>query len=155
MNGTPRLRSAYPSTPASAQNSSQDPYAVSSGIRAGALPVPKLPTLSSSTDHANAPLIPFNVFDAPTQRLYVSAFYVALTAWRFYDYSGLVSDQTESLWLFMKWVALDGVFLYGLPGLRIPWLEWSSTTMTVIFLLHALLNGVLMFRIPVCTPPAC
>ena len=82
----------------------------------------------------------------------MSAFYVALTAWRFYDYSGLVSDQTDSLWLFMKWVALDGVFLYGLPGLRIPWLEWSSTSMTVIFLLHAVLNGVLMFRIPVCAP---
>lgn len=152
MNGTPRLRSAYPSTPPSAQNNSQDPDGVSSGIQAGALPVPKLPSLLGASDHGSAPLIPFDVFDAPTQRLYVSAFYVGLTLWRFYDYTGLVSDETDSLWLFMKWVALDGVFLYGLPGLRIPWLEWSSTTMTVIFLLHALLDGILMFRIPVCLP---
>ena len=57
--------------------------------------------------------------------------------------------EEQSLWLFMKWVAIDGVFLFGLPGLRIPWLEWSSATMTLIFLAHALADGMLMFRIPI------
>lgn len=55
----------------------------------------------------------------------------------------------QSLWLFMKWVAIDGVFLFGLPGLRIPWLEWSPSTMTLLFCLHAFLDGMLMFRIPI------
>lgn len=105
--------------------------------------------LATQGNDPNAPIIPFDVVDAPSQRLYIAAFYVGLTAWRLYDYSGLVSDQTDSLWLFMKWVAIDGVFLYGLPGLKVPWLEWSSSTMTILFLLHAMLNGMLMFRIPV------
>lgn len=154
MNGTPRLRSAYPGTPqhrptSGAQNGS------SPGVRAGALPLPEMPTLAIQGNDPNAPMIPFDVVDAPSQRLYISAFYVGLTAWRLYDYSGLVSDQTDSLWLFMKWVAIDGVFLYGLPGLKVPWLEWSSSTMTMLFLLHAMLNGVLMFRIPVCDSHFC
>ncbi|MCJ1338508.1 hypothetical protein MMC09_003796 [Bachmanniomyces sp. S44760] len=140
MNGTPRLRSAFPATP---DGSASKP-------RAGGIPLPELPSVTAGTgSDPNAPLIPFNVLDAPSQRLYVSAFYVALMTWRTYDYLRIVSDQTDSLWLFMKWVAIDGVFLYGLPGLKIPWLEWSSSSMTVLFLLHSFLNGVLMFRIPI------
>ena len=101
---------------------------------------------SAGTDQ---PVVPLDVLDAPSQRFYVTAVYIAITAWRLYDYYRLVSDETDSLWLFMKWVSIDGVFLYGLPTLKVPWLEWSSTTMTVIFLIHACLNAVLMFRIPV------
>lgn len=142
MNRTPRLRSAYPGTPQPGPTSGAQ-NGLPPGIRAGALP------LATQGNDPNAPIIPFDVVDAPSQRLYIAAFYVGLTAWRLYDYSGLVSDQTDSLWLFMKWVALDGVFLYGLPGLKVPWLEWSSSTMTILFLLHAMLNGLLMFRIPV------
>jgi nucleoporin POM152 len=47
----------------------------------------------------------------------------------------------------MKWVAIDGVFLFGLPALRIPWLEWSSWAMTALFLLHATLDAMMMFQI--------
>lgn len=142
MNGTPRLRSAYPGTPQSRSKSGAH-NASPPGIRVGAMP------LASQGNDSNAPIIPFDVVDAPSQRLYIAAFYVGLTAWRLYDYCGLVSDQTDSLWLFMKWVAIDGVFLYGLPGLKVPWLEWPSSTMTMLFLLHAMLNGMLMFRISV------
>lgn len=142
MNGTPRLRSAYPGTPQSRPDSGARNASLP-GIHVGAMP------LATQGNDPNAPVIPFDVVDAPSQRLYIAAFYVGLTAWRLYDYSGLVSDQTDSLWLFMKWVAIDGVFLYGLPGLKVPWLEWSSSTMTMLFLLHAMLNGMLMFRIPV------
>ena len=105
---------------------------------------------SASATSTEQPVVPLNVLDAPSQRFYVAAVYIALTAWRLYDYYRLVSDQTDSLWLFMKWASIDGVFLYGLPTLKVPWLEWSSITMTVLFLLHASLNAVLMFRIPVC-----
>ena len=151
MNGTPRLRSAFPSTPQSGQKFPAQNVSTSGG-RGGALPLPTMSSLSNQRKGPNAPLIPFDIVDAPSQRLYVSAFYLGLTAWRLYDYFHLVSNQTDSLWLFMKWVAIDGVFLYGLPGLNIPWLEWSSSTMTMLFLVHALLDGILMFRIPVCTP---
>lgn len=94
-------------------------------------------------------MIPFNLVDAPSQRFYVAFFYLALLIWRLCDYYGLVSDETDSFRLFMKWVVIDGVVLYGLPGLRIPWLQWSSTTMTMLFALHAIADYVLMFRVPV------
>jgi nucleoporin POM152 len=98
----------------------------------------------------NAPLIPLDIIDAPSQRLYVFAIYVALLGWRLYDWGKLVEDEVDSLWLFIKWVATDAVvFLYALPALRIPWLEWSNPAIMSVFLVHAVLNGMLMFRIPV------
>lgn len=98
----------------------------------------------------NGPLIPLNLIDAPSQRLYALAIYVAMLGWRLYDWGKLVDDEADSLWLFIKWVAIDAVaFLYGLPALRIPWLEWSNPAIMSVFLVHAILNGMLMFRIPV------
>lgn len=144
MNGTPRLRSAYPSTPQTARR--QDGTPTRGAKLASALP--DISSLEPAQDQ-EGPLIPFETLDAPQQRLYVVAFYVALLAYRLYDYHYLQEEETESLWQFMKWVGIDGVFLYGLPGLRIPWLEWSSSTMTILFLAHAVLDGILMFRIPV------
>lgn len=142
---TPRLRSAFPSTTGSdTKGGSQN--VTESGAQGPSSPLPKM--AKPSTD-ANAPMIPSSVLDAPTQRLYILGFYVAFTSWRVYDYFKLVSDDTDSLWLFMKWVAMDSVFLYGLPGLRVPWLQWSSSTMTLLFVLHAVINALLMFRIPV------
>lgn len=75
------------------------------------------------------------------------SFYIGLWAWRLYDFYNLVVDDTESLWLFMKWLTIDGIFLFGLPALRIPWLEWGSAVMAVLFMMHALLDGMLMFKI--------
>ncbi|KAL8705544.1 MAG: hypothetical protein Q9201_001361 [Fulgogasparrea decipioides] len=145
MNGTPRLRSAYPSTPKSGQILGEG---YGSGTGASGARVP-LPTLSAPHKDPQAPLISFNLVDAPSQRLYIAFFYLGLTVWRLCDYYGLVSDEDDSLWLFMKWVAIDSIFLYGLPGFKIPWLQWSSTTMTILFILHAIADAVLMFRIPI------
>ncbi len=142
---TPRLRSAFPSTPSSDRNDSSQNASTSSAQS----PSAPLPKMAKPSDGANAPMIPYDVLDAPTQRLYILGFYIAFTSWRFYDYFRLVSEETDSLWLFMKWVAMDSVFLYGLPGLRVPWLQWSSSTMTLLFVLHAVMNALLMFRIPV------
>ena len=105
----------------------------------------------SAAGRPREPLIPFKLLDAPSQRLYLSAFYLGLTAWRLYDYFRLLSEETDSLWLFMKWGAVDGIFLFSLPELQVPWLSWSLSTTTVIFLAHAVGNAVLMFRIPVCS----
>lgn len=153
MNGTPRLRSAYPRTPPtapSAQRSHASPVSPtdstasysSGGLR-------DIGELSAKKSDPLAPLIPLETIDAPKQRLYVAAAYVALFAYRLFDFLTLCQDEEESLWLFMKWVAIDGVFLFGLPSMRIPWLEWSSMTMTILFLFHAVFDGILMFRISV------
>ena len=69
--------------------------------------------------------------------------------WRLYDYVSLYSDYGDGFWLFTKWIGIDTAFLYGLSGLRIPWLQWSSSTFTVLFIAHGLLNWLLMFRISV------
>ena len=146
MNGTPRLRSAYPSTPASGQER------YDRGTNSARPQGPRSPISQATSLNTNAPtpVIPFTMVDAPSQRLYVALFYSALTIWRLYDYIGLVSDGTESLWIFMKWLAIDSVFLYGLPEFQIPWLQWSSSTTAILVILHTILNAFLMFRIPVC-----
>lgn len=145
MNGTPRLRSAYPSTPVSGQKQ----YAHGAAFAGPQGPRSPLPPATSHNATAPTPMIPFTVVDAPSQRLYVVLFYTALTIWRLYDYFGLVTDEAESLWMFMKWLAIDSVFLYGLPELQIPWLQWSSSMTAMLVILHTLLNALLMFRIPV------
>ncbi|KAI9868441.1 MAG: hypothetical protein M1813_005885 [Trichoglossum hirsutum] len=149
MNGTPRLRSAYPSTPQTGP-ASLSRNAASSGGRGPAAPLRGAP-VASTDQHATSdgPLIPFHLVDAPSQRFYALAVYVGLFGWRLYDWYRLVEEDGDSIaefWHFLKWGAIDGVFLYGLPGLRIPWLEWSWTTTTALFLLHAIMDGCLMFR---------
>lgn len=148
MNGTPRLRSAFPSTPQSTKNNDAH-NASTTAFSAASSSIPSLPISGGDGD---APLIPANVLDAPSQRFYIAFFYLGLTVWRFYDYFTLLSDETESLWLFMKWVGIDSAVLYGLPGLRVPWLQWSSSTTTLLVVCHGILNAILMFRIPVSTP---
>ena len=149
MNGTPRLRSAFPSTP----QSNKKHEVQNASTKASWASYSPLPSLTPSSSDENAPLISPSVLDAPSQRLYIAFFYLGLTTWRLYDYFALISDDTESLWLFMKWVAIDSAVLYGLPGLRIPWLQWSSSTMTLLFVCHGIINVILMFRIPVIVAP--
>ena len=145
MSGTPRLRSAFPSTPQSTQGNRSygSAQSVNNGTQASSKPS-ALPQQVPET-----PLIPFELIDAPSQRLFVIGFYGLLTAWRLYDFSSLLFGQADSVWLFMKWVSMDGVFLFGLPALRVPWMEWSSTTMTFVFLMHAVVDSFMIFGIPV------
>ena len=138
MNGTPRtprLRSSYPLSPRS------DDLKPRQYARATPAQPPH--------NNVGVPLVSFDTIDAPSQRMYVVGLYSALFLWRLYDFSLLTVDETESFWLFMKWISIDGVFLFGLPGFHIPWLEWSTTTMTILFLIHAAFDTILMFRIPV------
>lgn len=170
MSDTPRLRSAFPQTPrrtwaAGSQNAQNDTPPVFARRPGPATPkastpapVSRLKSLTSMNavpardrngqDTTDPPLIPFDVCDAPTQRLYVVAFYMALHAYRFYEY-WTSTDTLDATWLFMKFVLLDGVFLFGLPAMRIPWLEWAFPTTLAVFLLHAVVDAFLMFKIPV------
>jgi len=140
MNGTPRPRpGGFPATPQT--GGQQDARGVPR------TPLPTAPTFGAKAQDQNAPFIPFDIIDPASQRLYVVTIYIALWAWRIYDFLNLVRDDTESLWQFMKWICIDGIFLFGLPALRIPWLEWSGSAMTLIYLAHAVLDGMLMFKI--------
>ncbi|SPQ25842.1 03f92610-e006-40c8-a778-cec5b561b5ff [Thermothielavioides terrestris] len=81
------------------------------------------------------------------KRLYALGFYVALLAWKFYNWAQLVEEDTESFWLFLKWIAIDCAFLFGLPELRIPWLELSQPFVVAAFFVHAVFDWLLMFNI--------
>lgn len=148
MNSTPRLRSAYPVSPRSVQRPTTR-NGQTQGQRGGGVTLQSAPPSSPLGGNASLPWIPLDVIDAPKQRLFAIFFYISLHVWRLFDYYSLVTDETDSLWLFMKWVAIDSAFFYGLPAFRIPWLEASSWTTTWLFLFHGVLNGILMFRIPV------
>lgn len=112
---------------------------------------PSLPSVPqiSTTVSSSAPLIPVTLVDAPSQRLYTLAIYGLLLVWRLYDWWLLVEEDTHSIALFVKWACIDLVFIFGVPLLRIPWLEWSDTTCLSAYFIHAFINGMLMFRIPV------
>lgn len=144
MNVTPRLRSAYPSTPQSNpfQEHSDLRPRISSKIPSAAAPPPKL------VQDNDVPLIPVQTLDAATQRFYVAMTYILLTIWRLYDWSN-VRDDLESTWYFLKWVGIDSVFFVAVPGLRIPWLEWSFSTSAALILLHLIADAMLMFQIPI------
>ncbi|KAI6856829.1 nucleoporin Pom152 [Hortaea werneckii] len=148
MDGTPRLRSAFPATPQTTRRTGQA-RGGSPGIQRPSERLPDIPIVTPSirTSPPDEPLIPEHVIDAPSQRLYAFTLYCALFAWKVYDFNMLNDTEEQSLWLFMKWIAIDGTFLFGLPNFRIPWLEWSSATMTLLFLGHAVLDGMMMFRI--------
>ena len=108
------------------------------------------PLKQQSTAHYHAesgPLIPTDWIDAPSQRFYAFALYLALMSWRIYDWNTLQDSEEQSLWLFMKWLFIDGTFMFGLPSLRIPWLEWEPQTMLLLFLGHAVFDGMLMFQV--------
>jgi nucleoporin POM152 len=148
---------AFPQTPVAASRrgaarapaSSSKRTSTSTGPGPRSLPV--APQQGASTSNS-APVIPLHILDAPTQRLYAFGFYAALLAWKFYDWAQLVEEDTESFWLFLKWIAIDCAFLFGLPELRIPWLELSQSFVVVAFFFHALFDWMLMFNIGVWTP---
>jgi nucleoporin POM152 len=92
-------------------------------------------------------LIPSDILDPAQQRFYVFALYVALWAYRTYDFYTLAVEEDESLWLCLKWCFFDVLFMFGVPLLEIPWLEWGNGAAFLLFVLHAGVDVMLMFRI--------
>lgn len=70
-------------------------------------------------------------------------------AWKLYDWVGLMENESASVLLFLKWVFIECLFFFGLPWLRIPWLELTQFTSTVLFCCHAAFDFVLMLNIGV------
>jgi nucleoporin POM152 len=143
LDSTPRPGPAdFPVTPqTSAQQARQR---LSAAIKRQA----RTPVAASSKQDPDAPIIPLNVLDAPSQRLFAFGIYGLLQAWKLMDYwstSGF--HETESFWLFMKWVLFDAVFFMSLVSFKIPWLSWAPATMILIIFSHAVFDAVMMFQV--------
>ncbi|KAL8405156.1 hypothetical protein RB594_009883 [Gaeumannomyces avenae] len=149
MSETPRItKGGFPQTPAasrSRQGGSPSPSAEPKPARRSLPLAPQTNPESTGSE----PLIPLTILDAPTQRYYACGIYMLLWAWKLYDWLRVVDDNAESFWLFLKWIAIDLCMLFGLPELRIPWLELSQPVVIVLFFVHAVLDWMLMFNIPI------
>lgn len=157
MSETPRLRSAFPTTPRTDRSDprlrsnvrqSYPPSSRPSSARPSSLTVTKPSQSATAQNHDAAPLISLDVLDAPTQRFYAAACYAGLMAWRTYN-SIYINDDLDSTWLFLKWVGIDAAFFVALPAFRIPWLQFSFIATLTLWLLHFVLNLFLMYKIPI------
>ncbi|KAH6606225.1 hypothetical protein Trco_005378 [Trichoderma cornu-damae] len=155
MSATPRLRSGFPATPAPATRRrfdyDEDKFSTvpAFGSAAGSKPkLPLAPENAATRTSSSQPVIPLTLLDGPQQRLYAFAVYILLWAWKLYDWLQVIEDGDASWWLFLKWILIDFAFLFGLPELRIPWLELSQLVVTAVFASHMVTNYMLMFNIP-------
>ena len=158
MNETPRLRSAFPSTPNTGfrnrapSNHNRKSYASQQDSSPSDQTSPLTKPIRILAAHSKKPeerLIPFDVVDAPTQRFYVVAVYALLWAWRLYDGYN-ISGDIDSSWYLVKWTfAIDAAFFIILSWLQIPWLEFSMTTSFALWFIHGIANVFIMFKIPI------
>lgn len=151
MNGTPARRGVggFPQTPHNNANANRSPGLQSPeassprpNIRSPLPDLPKAPPQPTS-----GPLIPSDILDPAQQRFYVFAVYIGLWAYRTYDFYTLALEDDESLWLCLKWCFFDVLFMFGVPLLEIPWLEWGNGAAFLLFIMHAGIDVMLMFRI--------
>ena len=155
-NGTPQMRSAFPVTPRpdprfssfNPRQSYPTPSESASSTRASPTSELQPNTATGSKKSSKDTLIPLEVLDAPTQRLYVVSFYIALTTWRL-SITGTYPMTLTQHGFSLKWIGIDAAFFVGLPAFRIPWLEWSFATTLAIWLSHAVMNAFLMYQIPI------
>lgn len=110
---------------------------------------PRNEDIVAKTGNDIPPLIPFEIIDGPTQRVYVVGLFALLTAWKLYDWTRLFAEHGDSmteLWFVMKWLLIDGVAIWMLPALRIPWMTPSGPATLGIICLVSCLNLVLSLR---------
>ncbi|KAK1251426.1 hypothetical protein MKX07_006905 [Trichoderma sp. CBMAI-0711] len=156
MSANPRLRPGFPATQVAAHrrrlhDDDEPPAASFNAVLGPNRPAAKLAAAQESAAPRSPgpqPVIPLTLLDGPQQRLYAFAVYILLWAWKLYDWIQVVEDGDASWWLFLKWILIDFAFLFGLPELRIPWLELSQLVVTAVFASHLVTNYMLMFNIP-------
>ncbi|SPO01351.1 related to nuclear pore membrane protein POM152 [Cephalotrichum gorgonifer] len=148
---TPRPRPGhFPQTPAQAPKpspGSANSANGSAGRRERRSILPEAPE-ANPVQLGRPPVIPLATLDAPTQRLYVIAIYVALQGWKLYDWVHNAEHHEASFGLLLKWSFIDFAFLFGIPELRIPWLELSQPVVLTLYAVHFIFNYMLMFDVP-------
>lgn len=154
---TPRPRPGhFPQTPAQASRASTSSF---NGSVYGSASRDKRRSILPEAPEANPvpptrpPIIPLTTLDAPTQRFYIIAIYIALQGWKVYDWLNVVESHEASFGLLLKWSFIDFAFLFGVPELRIPWLELSQPVVLALYAGHFFINYMAMFDIPVRWPP--
>ncbi|KAF1365077.1 hypothetical protein EJ07DRAFT_161190 [Lizonia empirigonia] len=149
MNGATPARRGPGGFPATPQPPSRSPGARSPNPSTPSRPNMRLPIqdVPRAAPSSRGPVIPSDVLDPAQQRFYLFAIYMALWAYRTYDFYTLTVEEDESLWLCLKWCFFDMIFMFGVPLLEIPWLEWSNSAAFLLFVVHAALDVMLMFRI--------
>lgn len=158
MNDTPRrVVGGFPATPATnvrARRAPANPPQPPPQQQAAQPPELPQAELAPQAQYSSNPVIPLHVLDAPAQRFYALGIYAALFAWKLYDWVMVVEDDSESVWLALKWIFLDFLYIFGLPEFRIPWLEFSQLSCTVAFLGHAVFDLLVMLNVGLPFGPA-
>lgn len=142
---TPRIPASFPKTPTSIRprglrSHADQPSRILPSAKPNTPEIPvRVPQETLKPNASSGPYIPVSVIDAPTQRLYACSIFLLIQAYKIYEIGRLYStddDSVSELWLILKWVAVDGVFLRLLPLLRIPWLTFSTyvTVVQIIFM---------------------
>ncbi|CAJ2508575.1 Uu.00g136010.m01.CDS01 [Anthostomella pinea] len=144
MNATPRMRfGGYPETPAPGHRGQTPSPTRNARPRAS---LPEAPVNTAAATPESQPLIPLAVIDGPSQRRYACAIYIGLLAWHFYDWFK-ADNNGGSAYFFTKWVFLDFLYLFSLPSLRIPRMEYSSSAVMYYYVAHVIFNWLSMFNI--------
>lgn len=121
-----------PSTPGRAENNPLLKSESKADVKKTPKPLPTRNGPGRRPQQALGPVIPVDIIDAPTQRLYAIIFFLGLQLWKMRDahalYSGAEDDSISELTFMLKWVAFDGMFLWLLPWLRIPWLTYAPVS---------------------------
>ncbi|KAK6352699.1 hypothetical protein TWF730_009510 [Orbilia blumenaviensis] len=146
---TPRLPASFPKTPTSIRPRGPERHA-DQPLRSLSRTKPSTPETPvrvaqeiPKLDTPAGPYIPVSVIDAPTQRLYACSIFILIQAYKFIEIGRLYSaddDSVSELWLILKWVAVDGVFLRLLPLLRIPWLTFSTYATVIQIILISMVD---------------
>src|SRR5271154_524269 len=84
--------------------------------------------------------------DAPARRFYILSGFALLQGLKFYDFLVIrsVSDPQLSTFL-LKWFFLDGLFVFVLPLLNIPWLKFRRSSQLLQIAAVLVLNWGLSF----------
>lgn len=109
-------------------------------------------------DHGE-PLIPSNVLDQASQRIFVLSLFILIQSWKIYDLvllkseipsTGEVLTQLNNFTYVLKYAILDGLFLWILPVLNIQYLTFSpfKTLMLTVILNACSIFLVSSFSLP-------
>ncbi|ODV79649.1 uncharacterized protein CANTADRAFT_48832 [Suhomyces tanzawaensis NRRL Y-17324] len=97
------------------------------------------------------PLIPSNILDLASQRVFVVSFFILIQSWKVYEVLLLKSDvpisggslaPSNNFTFVLKYAIIDGLFLWILPILSIPYLRFSPLKTLILTLV---LNSVTFF----------